>query len=147
MTTAEIHPSELIAARAVAAPRRVVGVPARIVKWSAISLAAVFLGAMIVLPLATVLFEAFRSGVPAFLRALGTTDAVAALRLTALTAAVVLPLNILFGLAAAWSIAKFEWRGKTLVTTLIDLPFTISPVVAGMAFVLLFGTRAGWLGG
>jgi sulfate transport system permease protein len=145
MSIAEIHPGLLVPACSAPRHRRAVGVPAMLVRISLIGLAAAFLGVMIVLPLVAVLYEAFCSGIPAFFSALRQPDALAALRLTALTTAIVLPLNILFGLAAAWSVAKFEWRGKALVTTLIDIPFTVSPVIAGMAFVLLFGAR-GWLG-
>jgi sulfate transport system permease protein len=145
MTTAEAHLATILPAQAERIRRRAMSVSPRAIRISLIAIAAGFLGIIIVLPLAAVLLEAFRSGLPLFLAALAEPDALAAFRLTALTAAIVLPLNILFGVAAAWSIAKFDWPGKTLVTTLIDLPFTVSPVVAGMAFVLLFGAR-GWLG-
>lgn len=121
------------------------GVSALIVRWSLIVVAAAFLGVMIVLPLAAVLFEAFRHGLGVFAASLVTPDALAALRLTLVTTAIVVPINVVFGVAAAWSIAKFEWRGKTLLTTLIDVPFTVSPVIAGMAFILLFGAH-GWFG-
>ncbi len=96
-------------------------------------------------PLAMVFAQAFAQGWRAYLGALAQPDTLAAIRLTLLTAFVVVPLNTLFGLAAAWAVAKFEFRGKGLLVTLIDLPFAVSPVVAGLIFVLLFGLQ-GWLG-
>lgn len=104
------------------------------------------LGVFLLLPLLVVIVQAFRSGVGAYFAALGDSDTLASIRLTLLTAAISVPLNTLFGLAAAWAIAKFEFRGKSLLTTLIDLPFSVSPVIAGLVFVLLFGSR-GWFGG
>ncbi len=120
-------------------------VAARVQRVVLIGLAAGFLLVMVALPLAAVVREALSSGVSAFAAALQTEDAWSALRLTLLVTAIAVPINTVFGIAAAWCIAKFEWRGKTLVTTLIDVPFTVSPVIAGMAFLLLFGSR-GWLG-
>jgi sulfate transport system permease protein len=96
-------------------------------------------------PLATVLAEAFSKGLGTFLRAFKEPDALAAIRLTLLVAAIAVPLNAAFGLAAAWSIAKFEFRGKSLLLTIIDLPLSLSPVVSGLVWVLLFGAR-GWFG-
>jgi sulfate transport system permease protein len=146
MTTADPH-SILLGQPALPVPgyRRASGSRTRLARASLIGVAAAFLGVMIVFPLAAVLYQALRSGVPEFLNALHEPEALAAIRLTAITCAIVVPLNVLFGLAAAWSIAKFEWRGKTLLGTLIDIPFTVSPVIAGMAFVLLLGTN-GWFG-
>jgi sulfate/thiosulfate transport system permease protein len=112
----------------------------------ALTLVAIaFLGFFLLLPLAAVFSQAFEKGLAAYVAAIREPDAWAAIRLTLLTAGIAVPLNVVFGLAAAWSIAKFEFRGKNLVATLIDLPFAISPVIAGMVFVLLFG-RTGLLG-
>lgn len=116
-----------------------------IVRCLLIAVATSFLVIVILLPLGAVLIEALRKGVGTFFGALTRPDALSAIRLTLITTAIVVPLNTLFGLAAAWSIAKFEWRGKTLLTTLIDIPFSVSPVIAGMAFVLLFSAQ-GWFG-
>jgi sulfate transport system permease protein len=92
-----------------------------------------------------VLVEAFRGGVGLYLRSISTPDARAALRLTLITAAIAVPLNTIFGLAAAWSIGKFEFRGRSLLLSLIDLPFAISPVISGLIYVLMFGLQ-GWIG-
>lgn len=108
---------------------------------SALGFLALFIG----LPLAAVFVQAFSRGVSAYWAALTDADALAAIRLTLLTTAISVPLNTVFGVAAAWAIAKFEFPGKSLLITLIDLPFAVSPVVAGLIFVLLFG-RQGWLG-
>jgi sulfate/thiosulfate transport system permease protein len=107
--------------------------------------ALAFLGLFLVLPLVTVFVEAFSKGAAAYLEAIREPDAMAALRLTLLAAAIAVPANLLFGLCAGWAIAKFDFRGKNLLTTLIDLPFAVSPVISGMVFVLLFG-RQGVLG-
>jgi len=116
-----------------------------IVRWLFIGVSLAFLAAVLLAPLATVFAMALAKGVGAYLHAFTDPDTAAAIRLTLLTAAVVVPLNTLFGLAAAWAIAKFEFRGKSVLITLIDLPLAISPVVAGMVFVLLFGLH-GWFG-
>ncbi len=97
------------------------------------------------LPLAAVMFEALRKGLGAYLAALVEPDALAAIRLTLLAAAIAVPANLVFGIAAAWAIAKFDFRGKQLLVTLIDLPFSVSPVIAGLVYVLVFGAQ-GWLG-
>ena len=115
------------------------------VRWTLTVLALVFLALFLVLPLAAVFAEALRNGVSAYLDALKEPDAWAAIRLTLLTAAVAVPLNLVFGVAAAWCIAKYEFRGKAFLTTLIDLPFSVSPVVAGLIYVLVFGAQ-GWFG-
>jgi sulfate transport system permease protein len=107
--------------------------------------ALAFLALFLALPLVVVLTEAFRKGVGVYAAALRDPDALAAVRLTLLTAAIAVPLNLVFGVAAAWSIAKFTFPGKQLLVTLIDVPFTVSPVIAGMMFVLLFGAQ-GWFG-
>lgn len=100
-----------------------------------------FLGLFLVLPLVAVFCHAFSAGVRAYISAITERDAAAALKLTLLVAAIALPLNVAFGIAAAWAIAHFDFRGKSLLTTLIDLPFSVSPVVSGLVFVLLFGAR------
>lgn len=112
-----------------------------IVKWVLITLALLFCLVFLLLPLVNVLAQAFYKGAGFYWESLTNPDAWAAIRLTLLVAAVSVPLNILFGLAAAWAIAKFEFRGKPLLITLIDLPFSVSPVVAGLMFVVLFGLQ------
>lgn len=104
-----------------------------------------FLALFLVVPLAAVFTEALRKGLGVYWESLADPTALAAIRLTLLTAAISVPANLIFGLAAAWAIAKFEFRGKSLLITLIDLPFAVSPVVSGLIFVLLFGLN-GWLG-
>jgi sulfate transport system permease protein len=115
------------------------------VKWSLISIALGFMFLFLVLPLAAVFTEALRKGLGAFLEALKEPDAWSAIRLTLITAAIAVPLNLVFGVAAAWCIAKYEFRGKAFLTTLVDLPFSVSPVVAGLIYVLMFGAH-GWFG-
>jgi sulfate transport system permease protein len=107
--------------------------------------ALLFLGAFLLVPAAAVLTEALRGGVEVWWKAITDPDALAAIRLTLLVAAIAVPLNTVFGLAAAWSLTRFRWRGQTLLLSLIDLPFGVSPVIAGMMIVLLFGAH-GWLG-
>ena len=109
------------------------------------TIAVVFLGLFLVLPLVAVFFEAFRKGWAAYLESFQDPDALAAIRLTLTVAAIAVPLNLVFGVAAAWAIAKFEFQGKSLLITLIDLPFSVSPIIAGLIYVLLFGAQ-GWLG-
>jgi sulfate transport system permease protein len=116
-----------------------------LVKWTLISVAMLFLGVFLLLPLINVFAQAFAKGAGAYLGALRDPDTLAAIRLTLLVAAISVPLNLVFGVAAAWAIAKFEFRGKSLLITLIDLPFSVSPVVAGLMFVVLFGLQ-GYLG-
>ncbi|MBT3065623.1 sulfate ABC transporter permease subunit CysW [Rhodoferax sp. U11-2br] len=115
------------------------------VRWSLITLALSFVFLFLLLPLAAVFTEALRKGLPAALEALREPDAWSAIRLTLLTAAVAVPLNLVFGVAAAWAVAKYEFKGKAFLTTLIDLPFSVSPVVAGLIYVLMFGAQ-GWIG-
>ena len=110
-----------------------------------IALAVGWLALTILLPLATVFIEAFRKGVPLFLAAFADPDALAAIKLTVLVAVVAVPLNALFGLCASWAITKFEFKGKAVLLTLIDLPFSLSPVISGLVWVLLFGAN-GWFG-
>ncbi|WP_213586017.1 sulfate ABC transporter permease subunit CysW [Paenibacillus sp. J2TS4] len=111
------------------------------VKWLLIILALIFLGVVLVLPLISVFAQAFKKGVEAYLAAVTEPDALSAVRLTLLTAVIAVPLNTLFGVAAAWAITKYSFRGKNGLITLIDLPFAISPVISGLIFVLLFGSR------
>lgn len=108
-------------------------------RYSLIFIALSFLLLFLVLPLVVIFFEAFRKGAAEYFFALAEPDALAAIRLTLIVAAISVPLNVVFGVAAAWAIAKFEFRGKVLLTTLIDLPFSVSPVISGLVFVLLFG--------
>jgi sulfate/thiosulfate transport system permease protein len=116
-----------------------------LVRRGLIGLSVAFLAALLLAPLAVIFVSALQSGLRAYLHSFADPDTQAAIRLTLLTAAVVVPVNTVFGLAAAWAIAKFEFRGKSLLITLIDLPIAISPVISGMLFVLLFGMR-GWFG-
>ena len=112
-----------------------------LVKGTLIAVSLLFLALFLFLPLITVFYEAFRDGIATYWSSINEPDTVAAIRLTLLIAAIAVPCNLVFGLAAAWTIAKFEFRGKSLLTTLIDLPFSVSPVIAGLLFVLLFGGR------
>ncbi len=113
--------------------------------------AAIFVGGIgflvlfVVLPLATVAVEAFAKGVEVYLHSLQDPDTVSAIRMTLTVAAIAVPLNCVFGIAAAWAFGKFEFRGKTILLSLIDLPFSVSPVIAGMVFLLMFGLQ-GWFG-
>src|SRR5687767_689609 len=116
-----------------------------LLRWMFITLSLVFLAALLFAPLATVFAMALESGVKAYLASFLDPDTGAAIRLTLTAAAVVVPLNTLFGLAAAWAIAKFEFRGKSFLLTLIDLPLAVSPVIAGLIYVLVFGAQ-GWFG-
>ncbi|HKU97803.1 MAG TPA: sulfate ABC transporter permease subunit CysW [Vineibacter sp.] len=117
----------------------------RVVRWLLIFISLLFVGTFIVLPLVTVFTEALRQGVRAYFAALADPDARSAIGLTLTVAAIAVPLNLVFGVVAAWAIAKFEFRGKSLLITLIDLPFSVSPVISGLIYVLLFGLQ-GWLG-
>jgi sulfate transport system permease protein len=117
----------------------------RLVRWLLIGTALAFLAVFLVLPLVAVFTYALRKGVGEYLAAISEPEAWAAIRLTLLAAAIAVPLNLVFGLAAAWLIARFRFPGRDVLLTLIDLPFSVSPVIAGLIFVLLFG-RQGWLG-
>ena len=108
-------------------------------------MALLYLVALVALPLVVVFVEAFAKGIGSYIQALLDPYALAAMRLTLLTAAIVVPLNLVFGIAAAWAIAKFEFRGKNALITLIDLPFAVSPVISGLIYVLMFGAQ-GWFG-
>ena len=115
------------------------------VRGTLIGLALAFLTLFLFVPLVSVFYEALRKGVEVYFAAIIEADALSAIKLTLVTAAIAVPLNLVFGLAAAWAIAKFEFRGKNLLITLIDLPFSVSPVIAGLIYVLIFGLQ-GWLG-
>jgi len=110
-----------------------------------IFLSVLFLATFLIVPVVSVLGYAFSQGLAVYLEALRAPDTLAAIRLTLTTAAIVVPVNTIFGVAAAWAIAKFDFRGKQFLITLIDLPFSVSPVIAGLVFVLLFGAQ-GWFG-
>lgn len=116
-----------------------------VVKLCVLGLSLTFFAVFIVLPLILVFVEAFRKGWETYIASLTDPDAISAIKLTLLAAAIAVPLNLIFGISAAWAIARFEFRGKQLLTTLIDLPFSVSPVVAGLVYVLLFGAH-GWFG-
>jgi sulfate transport system permease protein len=115
------------------------------VRWLLIGTALAFLGLFLLVPLAAVFTEALRKGLHIYLAALSEPDALAAIGLTLTAAAIAVPCNLVFGVAAAWAIAKFRFRGKNVLITLIDLPFAVSPVIAGLIYVLVFGAQ-GWLG-
>jgi sulfate transport system permease protein len=116
----------------------------RAIRAALIAAGLLFVALFLVLPLVAVFVEALAKGVGAFFAAIGAPDARAAIRLTLLVAAIAVPLNIVFGLAAAWAITKFDFPGKSLLISLIDLPFSVSPVVAGLIYVLLFGAQGWW---
>jgi sulfate transport system permease protein len=114
-------------------------------KWSLIFTSISFIGFFICLPLGLVIFKAFSKGIGPYWDALSQSDTLSAIQLTLFTALVTVPLNTVFGVAAAWAITRFDFKGKSLLTTLIDLPFSVSPVISGLIFVLLFGAQ-GWFG-
>ncbi len=118
---------------------------ARWVRNSLIVVALLFLSSFLLLPLIAVFTEAFRNGIQTYVQALSDPDAQAAIRLTLIAAGIAVPLNLVFGVCAAWAVTKFEFRGKSLLVSLIDLPFSVSPVIAGLIYVLVFGAQ-GWLG-
>ncbi|GJE54521.1 MULTISPECIES: sulfate ABC transporter permease subunit CysW [Methylobacterium] len=111
------------------------------VRWTLIAVAVTFLALFLVLPLVTVFVQAFAKGVSAYFTAFTEPDAHAAIRLTLITAAIAVPFNVVFGVSAAWAIAKFKFWGRDLLVTLIDLPFSVSPVVSGLIYVLVFGSQ------
>jgi sulfate transport system permease protein len=133
-------PASTLTAPRRAAPRRVTAEPP-FVRWLLIGVALLFLGLFLVVPLAAVFVEAFAKGVGYYFHTFNDANTLSAIKLTFITAAIAVPLNCVFGVAAAWAIAKFDFRGKTILITLIDLPFSVSPVVSGMIFVLLFGAQ------
>jgi len=111
------------------------------VKWLLITIALLFLGLFLILPLITVFLQAFDKGLDVYMAAITQPEALSAIKLTLLVALISVPMNGLFGIAAAWAITKFQFRGKNILITLIDLPFAISPIIAGLIFVLLFGAQ------
>ena len=116
------------------------------IRWTLITTTLLFLSLFLFMPLAAVFTEALRKGFDTYISALSDADALSAMRLTFIAALIAVPLNLVFGVAAAWAIAKFEFRGKSILITLIDLPFAVSPVIAGLIYVLIFGLQ-GWFGG
>lgn len=116
------------------------------VRYTLITIALIFFLSCLILPLILVFVEAFKQGVGVYAQALVHPDTLSAVKLTLLTALIAVPLNVVFGVAAAWSVAKFNFRGKSILTTIIDMPFSVSPVIAGLMLVLMFGTQ-GWFGG
>lgn len=136
-----------MSAVAVAPPRSTLG-PTEDSPWTRaalISFATGYIGIFLILPLVTVFSAALGSGIRAAAAAVAEPDALAAIRLTLLVAAIAVPLNVAFGIAAAWSISKFDFRGKSVLVSLIDIPFSVSPVISGLIYVLVFGMQ-GWLG-
>ncbi|MBO3670702.1 sulfate ABC transporter permease subunit CysW [Acinetobacter soli] len=115
------------------------------IRYTLLSIALLFFLSCLILPLILVFVEAFRQGVEVYINALINPDTLSAVKLTLLTAAIAVPLNVIFGVAAAWAVAKFQFAGKSILTTLIDLPFSVSPVIAGLMLVLIFGMQ-GWFG-
>lgn len=115
------------------------------VRYLLLTIALIFFLSCLVLPLILVFVEAFKQGVNVYFQALIQPDTLSAVKLTLLTAAIAVPMNVVFGVAAAWAVAKFNFRGKSILTTLIDIPFAVSPVIAGLMLVLIFGTQ-GWFG-
>ncbi|WP_029146603.1 sulfate ABC transporter permease subunit CysW [Methylophilus sp. 5] len=115
------------------------------VRWGLIGLALAFLGLFLLIPLAAVFSEALRKGWGVYLAAITEADALSAMQLTLIASLISVPLNLVFGVAAAWAITKFDFKGKSFLITLIDLPFAVSPVIAGLIFVLIFGLQ-GWFG-
>jgi sulfate/thiosulfate transport system permease protein len=120
-------------------------VPEELGRYVLLGVALLYLVGLVVLPLVVVFVEAFAKGIGSYVQALLDPYALAAMRLTLLTAAIVVPLNLVFGIAAAWAIAKFEFRGKNALITVIDVPFAVSPVISGLIYVLMFGAQ-GWFG-
>jgi sulfate transport system permease protein len=141
----EILPKTSLVETDLAGRLRLATEESRLVKYTLIGATLAFLTLVLFVPLAAIFAEALRKGLGLYFASFSDAHALSAIRLTLLTAAICVPLNLLFGLAAAWAIAKFQFPGKSLLITLIDLPFAVSPVISGLIFVLLFGMR-GWLG-
>ena len=133
------------AATSAASPRAVATSEPFWVRVLLIALALAFFGIFLLMPLAVVFTEAMKKGWAAYAAGIASPDAISAIKLTLLVAGIAVPLNLIFGVAAAWAIAKFEFRGKQVLITLIDLPFSVSPVVSGLIYVLMFGAQ-GWFG-
>jgi sulfate/thiosulfate transport system permease protein len=141
------EPTAAVAPPPKAPPRTTVAATAEPpwVRRSLIAVSLIFLSLFLFVPLVAVFFEAFKKGVDVYLAAIVEPDAVSAIKLTLIAAAISVPLNLVFGIAAAWCIAKFDFHGKNFLLTLIDLPFSVSPVIAGLIYVLIFGLQ-GWFG-
>jgi sulfate transport system permease protein len=136
-----------VARPAAATPRavtRATGEPP-LVRWALTGIALLFLALVLLLPLVLVFVQALAKGLPAYWAAIREPDAISAAKLTVLIASIAVPLNLVFGIAAAWAITKFDFRGKQMLITFIDLPFSVSPVIAGLVYVLVFGAQ-GWFG-
>ena len=118
----------------------------RWLRYTLITVAIVYLALFLLVPLISIFYEALRQGVAVYWAAMTEPDALSAIRLTVWVAAIALPLNAVFGIAAAWAVTKFDFRGKSILLTLIDLPFSVSSVIAGLALVLVYGAN-GWMGG
>ena len=118
----------------------------RWLRYALITVAIVYLALFLLVPLISIFYEALRQGVAVYWAAMTEPDALSAIRLTVWVAAIALPLNAVFGIAAAWAVTKFDFRGKSILLTLIDLPFSVSSVIAGLALVLVYGAN-GWMGG
>ncbi len=145
MTTAVISPtSQYVKYGKKVAKNRATSESA-VVRYSLIAITLLFLSLFLFVPLAAVFTEALRKGSGVYFAAIVEPDAISAIKLTLIATAISLPLNLVFGVAAAWAIAKFEFRGKSFLITLIDLPFAVSPVIAGLIYVLMFGLQ-GWFG-
>ncbi|HEX3628582.1 MAG TPA: sulfate ABC transporter permease subunit CysW [Verrucomicrobiae bacterium] len=127
-----------------AVPRRATTEPA-LVRWLLIAVALVFMALFLVIPLVAVFAQAFSKGIGYYVHTLASPNSLNSIKLTCIAAGISVPLNCIFGIAAAWAIAKFDFFGKNILTTLIDIPFCVSPVIAGFLYVLVFGRR-GWLG-
>jgi sulfate transport system permease protein len=138
-------PRPAAASAVITRPPRAATTESAPVRWLLVTVAVLFLTVFLFVPLATVLYEALRRGVDVYLAAVTDHDALAAIRLTLTAAAISVPMNLVFGVAAAWCIAKFDFRGKNVLLTLIDLPFSVSPVISGLIYVLVFGLQ-GWFG-
>ncbi|GEP00347.1 sulfate ABC transporter permease subunit CysW [Methylobacterium haplocladii] len=136
-----IAPADFPAAEASLRPPASVVTETGWVRWTLIAVAVAFLALFLVLPLVTVFAQAFAKGIGAYLAAFSEPDAHAAIKLTLITAAIAVPFNLVFGVTAAWAIAKFQFWGRDLLVTLIDLPFSVSPVVSGLIYVLVFGSQ------
>jgi sulfate transport system permease protein len=146
MNTLAAPATELAAGGVVPRAMRSATTEAPWVRVALIGAALAFLTLFLFVPLATVFFEAFKKGWDVYLAAITEPDARSAIALTLVAAAISVPMNLVFGISAAWAIAKFDFRGKNLLLTLIDLPFSVSPVIAGLIYVLVFGLQ-GWFGG
>lgn len=144
ISTTTLAPSQYSKYQQKVARSRATSEPAWI-RWALITTVLLFLTLFLIVPLEAVFTEALRNGFDTYITALSDPDALSSIKLTLIAAAIAVPLNLVFGVAAAWAIAKFEFRGKSILITLIDLPFAVSPVIAGLIYVLIFGMQ-GWVG-